>query len=116
MPGNVRRDSREKIRQATQFVIRVVKSWNQKGHDFQPYAHFIETANGIENWREASAKLMVVTIVKTLQFDFVEIDPGPNIFENLWRSISIRNKSRQQSRSPRLFEYGNRPLCSDQRF
>ncbi len=55
----------------------------EQGHDLDPEPARVERANGVEDRLQPSAQLAVLAVIETLQVDFVEIDPGRQVVENL---------------------------------
>ena len=95
---------------------RVVKPRDQQRDDFQPQAHLVQAANGVENRADTAAKLVIVAIVKTLKIYLVEINPRTQIFEHLRRAIPVGNKASNQPCRFGFFENCDRPFTGDQRF
>src|SRR5262249_51556423 len=77
--------------------------------------HGIEPADRVENRLEPAPQLTVVAIVETLEIDLVEIDPRPDVLEHLWRAVSVRDVTSDQTSGLGLFEDGDRPLAPGQR-
>src|ERR1700721_2686088 len=75
----------------------------------------MQRANGVEDGLEASAELAIVAIVETLEIDFVEVDPGVEIFEDLRRAVADGDEGGEESGFARLAEDGDRPFAGDQR-
>ena len=75
----------------------------------------MQSADGVEDGLEASAELTIVAIVEALEIDFVEVDPGMEIVEDLRRAVAVGDKCGEQSGLARLAENGDCPLAGDQR-
>ncbi len=73
MPGNVRRNSRDKFCKPAQFIIGVVESRDEKRNDFKPDAGFMQPANRVQNRGDATTKLAVESLEEEMamaaQFD-----------------------------------------------
>ena len=77
VPGNIQRDARYKFRQAFQFLLRIVESGYEQGHDLHPKAHLVESPDRVEHRLQAPPKLAIATVIETLEIDFKEIHPRP---------------------------------------
>ncbi len=75
----------------------------------------MDAADAVEDGSDAAAEFVVVTVVETLEIDFVQIEPGAQVFENLRSGVAVRNESGDQSGGFGLFEDGYRPFAGDQR-
>ena len=75
----------------------------------------MNSADAVEDGADASAEFVIVAIVETLEIDFVEIEPGAQVFEHLGSAVAVGNKSGEQAGGFRLFENCDRPFAGDQR-
>src|SRR5581483_1776925 len=114
VPWNFNGNTRCKFRQFLQFVITVIEAANQQSHDLHPNAVLVQPANGVEDRPDAPTELPIMLIIETLEIDFVEIDPWPDVLEHLRSSISIRDECRLQACSLGDFEYFDCPLRRNQ--
>ena len=114
MPRNIGRHARDECGQPLDLITRIVESGDQQRDDLDPEVHRMQAADGVENRTDASAELAVVPIVEALEIDFVEIHPGLQILEHLWRPVAVGHVSRRQSRRSGFLEDGDRPLARDQ--
>ena len=110
MPRDIGRHAGEKVRQPFKFVVRIVKARDQQGNNLEPHTHLMQAPDRVQNRADASAQLVVVAIVETLEIDFVEIDPGPNVFQNLRRAVAVGHKSGDQAGRLRLLKYLQPPI------
>ena len=63
---------------------------------------------------DAAAEFVVVTVVETLEIDFVQIEPGAQVFENLRSGVAVGDEAGDESGGFGLFEDGYRPFAGDQ--
>src|SRR2546425_10767840 len=49
MPRNIRRYARQKLGQASEFIVGVVEPGNHQGNNLQPEAHVVQLLNGIQH-------------------------------------------------------------------
>ena len=84
-------------------------------HDLEPEAHRMKPLNRIEDIVEKSAEFAVVAILKTLQIDFVKIDPGLDVVQHFRRAIAVGNVRCFQPGAPRALENFDGPFARDQR-
>src|SRR5712691_1611318 len=75
----------------------------------------MDAADAVEDGTDAAAEFVVVTVVKTFEIDFVQIEPRAEIFENLRRGVAVGNKTGDESGGFGFFEYGYGPLAGDER-
>ena len=115
VPGDVGRNSGQKCGQLAKLIVAVVEAWDEQGDDLQPHAHLMQSANGVENGLEASAKLAIAMVVETLEVDFVEIDPGMEIVEHLGSSVAIGHEGGEQAGLASFAKNGDGPLAGDER-
>ncbi len=57
----------------------------------------MDAANAVEDGADASAEFVVVTIVEAFEIDFVEIEPGAQVFENLRSAVAVGNEAGEES-------------------
>src|SRR5438874_487055 len=95
---------------------RAVSLRGEPSNDLKPEAHLIQAANGFEDRSDTAAELVVMAIVEALEIDFVEVNPGADVFEHLWRAIAVRDERRNQASGLGLFEDGYRPFGGDEGF
>src|SRR5258708_29650751 len=115
VPGNVGGDVGEEFREAAQFVCGVVEAGDEQRHDLEPHAHAVNAPDAVENRTDATTKFVIVAIVEALEIDFVQVNPGMQIFEYLWGGVAVGNERGQQSGGLGLFEDGDGPFAGDQR-
>ena len=115
VPGNVRRDASKKFREAPKFVVGIVEARNEQRHDLEPQSHAVNTSDGIEDRSDTPTQFVIVAIVEALEIDFIQIEPGTQVFEHLGSTVAVRNKSGQESCGLRFFEDCDRPFAGDQR-
>ena len=77
MPRNVGRHTGDKFGQPPQFILRIVEARDQQSHDLQPQTHACSRRMRVEDRLEPAAQFAVMAVVKALQINFVQIDPGP---------------------------------------
>ena len=58
---------------------------------------------------------MIVTIVKTFEIYFVEVEPWAQIFEDLRSAVAVGDEAGDESGGFGFFENGYGPLAGDQR-
>src|SRR5258708_3675661 len=75
----------------------------------------MDAADAVEDGTDAAAEFVVVTVVEAFEIDFVQIEPGAQIFENLRRTVAIGDEAGDQSGGFGFFEYGYGPLAGDER-
>src|SRR5579863_10680299 len=75
----------------------------------------MNAADAVENGADASTQFVVVTVVKTFQIDFVQIEPGAHVFEHLGSAVSVRHKAGEKSGGFGFLENGDRPFAGDER-
>ena len=75
----------------------------------------VDAADAVEDGSDAAAEFVVVAVVETLEIDFVQIEPGAQVFENLRSGVAVRDETGDQSGGFGLFENGYRPFAGDQR-
>ena len=114
VPRDVGGDAREKFGEAPQFVGGIVEAGDEQGDDLQPQSHLVNAADAVEDRGDPSAEFVVVTIVKTLEVYFVEIEMGTDKVENLRRGVAVGDESSEQSRGFRFPENGDGPLAGDE--
>ena len=115
VPGNVGRDARQEFGEAAKFVGVVVEAGDEKRDDLEPEPRLMNAADAIEDGSDAAAEFVVVTVVKALEIDFVQIEPGAQVFENLRSAVAVRNEAGDKSRGFGFFEDGYRPFAGDER-
>ena len=98
-----------------QLVARVVEARDEQRDDLHPDAHRVQAADRVEDRLEPSAELAIVAIVEALEIDLVEIDPRPQVFEDLRRAVAVRHEAGDEARGFGLLEHRDRPLARDQR-
>src|SRR5262245_5066248 len=116
MPGNIRGDARQEIRQPGELVPRVVEPGNQERHDLEPEPHRVKTTNRLEDRLEPAPELPVVPIVEALQVDLVEIDPRAEVLQHLWSTVAVGNVPGSEACSLGFLEHRDRPFARDERF
>jgi hypothetical protein len=77
--------------------VGIVEAGNQQRDDFEPQAHGVDAANAFENGADAAAEFVVVAVVEALEIDFVEIEPGAHVFENLRRAVAVGDEAGDES-------------------
>src|SRR5580658_1859214 len=115
VPGNVGGDLREEFGEAAEFVGVVVEAGDQERHDFEPQSRLMDAADAIENGSDAAAEFVVVAVVKTFEIDFVQIEPGAQVFENLGSGVAVGDEAGDESGGFGLLEDGYGPLAGDER-
>ena len=98
-----------------QFVVGVVEAGDQQRDDLEPQAHRVNAADGVEDGADAAAEFVVVAVVEALEIDFVEIEPGADVFEDLRRAVAVGDESGDESGGFGFFENCDRPLAGDER-
>ena len=73
----------------------------------------MNAANAFQDGTDASAEFVIVAIVEALEIDFVEIEPGAQVFEDLRSAIAVGNESGEQACGPCLLEDGYGPFAGD---
>src|SRR5438309_6086506 len=66
-------------------------------NNFQPEAYFVQAPNCVQDGLQPPAELMIVAVIKALQINSVEVDPGSQILKHLRSAVSVGDKGRQQS-------------------
>ena len=94
---------------------RIVEAGDEQRNDLEPQSHLVNAADAVEDGTDASAEFVVVAIVEALEIDFVEIEPGAQIFENLRSAVAVGNESGEQAGGFGFFENRDRPFAGDQR-
>src|ERR1039458_7701582 len=79
VPGNVRGDAGQESRHGLQLRIRVVEAGNHQGYDFQPKAHLVDAADGVENRPDPASQFVVAPVVEAFQIHFVQVNPWADI-------------------------------------
>ena len=59
---------------------------------------------------EPPAELMISLLVKALEVNFVEIDPGPQVLQDLRSGVAVGNKSSGQPSGLGFLENGHGPF------
>src|SRR5215471_4008968 len=72
--------------------------------------------NRVEDGTNSSAQFVIVAVVKALQIDLVEIEPGTQVFEHLGRAVAVGNEAGEEPRSLGLFKNSDGPFAGDQWF
>ena len=75
----------------------------------------MDAADALEDGSDAAAEFVVVTVVETLEIDFVQIEPGAQVFENLRGGVAVGDETGDESGGFGLFEDGYCPFAGDQR-
>src|ERR1700736_101626 len=75
VPGNIGRDAGQKLRQSPQLVFGIIEAGNEQRNNLQPKAHLMQRADSLENWPNASAELVIMAVIETLQINLIQIDP-----------------------------------------
>jgi hypothetical protein len=99
VPRNIARNAGQKFRHAAQSLVGIVEAGDDESHHFQPEAHLVNAADGVENGRDPAAQLAVMAGVEALQVDLVQVGPGADIFQHLRGGVAVRN------------EPGRKPAC-----
>ena len=73
----------------------------------------MDAADAVEDRSNAAAEFVVVAVVETFEIDFVEIEPGAQVFENLRRGVAVGNEAGDESGGFGLLENGYRPFAGD---
>src|SRR6266446_5564721 len=115
LPGNVWRHTCNKCCKPVQFVIRVIEAGNHERNNFQPEAHFVQAPNCVQDGLQTPAKLVIVAVIKTLQINFVEVNPGSQVLKHLRGAVPVGDKGRQQPCCTGLLEDCHRPFAGYQR-
>jgi len=115
VPRDVGRDAGHEVGEFTKFVVGVVKAGDEQGYDLEPQSHGVDAADAVEDGADAASEFVVVPIVETLQVDFVEIEPGADVIENLRRGIAVRDEPGKKAGCFGLFENCDRPFAGDER-
>jgi hypothetical protein len=115
MPGNLRRNTGNEFGKSIEFIVGVVETGDEQSDKLEPNAHRVQSADGVENRSDAAAEFVVMAIAETLEVDLVQIDPGVQIFENLWRGVAVRDESGDKARSFCFLKDGHGPLGRDER-
>src|SRR5713101_1963041 len=89
VPGNVWRHTCNKCCKPVQFVIRVIEAGNHERNNFQPEAHFVQAPNCVQDGLQTPAKLVIVAVIKTLQINFVEVNPGSQVLKHLGGAVPV---------------------------
>src|SRR5450631_130792 len=115
VPRDVGRYPGDEIREAAKFIWGVIEAGDQQRNDLEPQSHLVNPADAVEDGTDSPAELMVVAIVEALEIHFVEIEPGPNVFEDLRCAVAVGNESGQQAGAFRLLKDCYGPFAGDQR-
>ena len=115
VPRDIRRNARNKFGQTSQFRFAVIEAGYKQRHDFDPDARAVQPFDGVEDWREPSAQLAVMTIVEAFEIDLVRVDVRSKIFEDAWCSVAVRHKRGRESLSSRFAKDGDGPFHGDER-
>ncbi len=75
----------------------------------------MDAADAVEDRSDAAAEFVVVAVVETFEIDFVEIEPGAQVFENLRSAVAVGNEAGDESRGFGFLEDGDGPFAGDQR-
>src|SRR5215467_12806570 len=67
VPGNIRRDARQKLCQLPEFIVGIIEPRNEQRNDLDPDSHFVQTADGIEDRGDSASELPIMAIVKALK-------------------------------------------------
>jgi len=115
VPGDIGGDAGQEFGEAAQFVGIVIEAGDQERDDFEPEAHCVNAANAFEDGSNAAAEFVIVAVVETLEIDFVEIEPGVQVFENLRSAVAVGDEGGDESGGFGFFEDGDRPFTGDER-
>ena len=74
----------------------------------------MNAANAVEDRTDASAELVVVAIVETLEIDLVQIEVRAQIFEDLRRAVAVGNESGDEAGRASFLKHGDSPFTRDQ--
>src|SRR5580698_1469038 len=92
-----------------------ISARNSVGDDFEPQSAGVNALNAVEDRSDAAAEFVVVAVAETLEIDFIEIEPGTDVVEDLRRGVAVGDESGEESGSFGFFEDGDRPFAGDQR-
>ncbi len=93
VPRDVGRDAGDEVGEFAEFVVGVVEAGDEQGDDLEPQSHRVNAADAVEDGADAASEFVVVAVVETLQVDFVEIEPGAQVVENLRRAVAVGDES-----------------------
>jgi hypothetical protein len=115
VPGNFGRDTGDEFAEAAEFVVGIVEAGDEQRDDLKPQTQRVNAADAVEDGSDASAELVIVAVVEAFEIDFVEIDPGAQVLENLRSGVAVGDESGDEAGGFGLFEDGDRPLAGDER-
>jgi len=98
-----------------QFVAGVVEIGDEQRDDLEPQSHRMNATDAIEDGGDTASEFVIVAIIETLQVDFVEIEPGAYVVENLLGAVAVGDESREKSGGFRFFENCDSPFAGDER-
>src|SRR5438128_4008952 len=75
----------------------------------------MQAANRIQDGLRPPAEFVIVAVIKALQVNFVEVNPGSQVFQHLRGTSSVGDKGRQQSCCTGFLENRHCPFTGYQR-
>ena len=75
----------------------------------------MQAANRVQDGLQPPAELVIVAVIKALQINFVEVNPGSQVLQHLWGAVPVGDKGGQQSCCTGFLENCHRPLTGYQR-
>src|SRR5262249_47080067 len=74
----------------------------------------MQAPNRVQDGLQAPAELVIVAIIEALEVNFVEINPVPQVLQDLWSPVPVRHEGRQQPGCTGFLEARHRPFAGDQ--
>ena len=89
VPRDVGRNPGDEVGESAEFVVGVVEIGDEQGNDLEPQSHRVNATDAVDDGGDASAEFVVMAIVEAFEIDFIEIEPGAQVVENLGSAVAI---------------------------